>query len=237
MLHLIIARSKQLIKHEGLLSLSIRVFFYLVHWVFIYENYYLIMSSLQVLELEPNKLMPRIPNLTYKFIKTNQEAEKIATEFNDFRLHHLHANKMLDNGAIAICIYIGFEPAYICWMALSNEASKSIHDIPYHIDFTNKAVFVGSELTIPQFRRRGLKTYGVNLRDKFLKDMGVQNRYSIIKTSNIGNLIATVGRGNIIYARALYLKLFWWKLWRETQISPPLPVEQVVSETYKLKNR
>jgi len=94
--------------------------------------------------------------------------------------------------------------------------------------FTNREVFVGGELTISKFRRKGLKTYGVHIRDLFLKEMGVTKKNSAISVRNAGNLKATIGRKNTIYAKAIYIKLLWWKFYKEILFSPPLSVEQIV---------
>jgi hypothetical protein len=230
MLKSLIIRMKAVYREEGLTSLFKRGFKYLVHRVFSQVTYYLKECPIQELEIDPDKFLPNIPDLTYRFIRNNREADEISIKFKDFRLYYLNSRERLDKGAIAICIYIGQEPAYICWITMNEQAKATVDDVPCHIDFINGEAFVGGEMTIPKFRRKGLKTYGVHLRDVFLKEMGVIKKHSAISVRNAANLKATIGRKNMIYAKALYIKLFWWKFYKEMPISPPLSVEQVVSQ-------
>jgi len=225
-----IARMKAVFREEGLTSLLKRGFRYLVHRVFSQVIYYLNESPIQELGIDLDDFLPNIPDLTYQFIRTNREADEVANKFKDFRLYFLNSRERLDSGAIALCIYIGQEPAYICWIAMNESAKATFGDVPCHMDFNNREAFVGGEVTILKYRRKGIKTYGVHLRDLFLKEMGVTKKRSAISVRNDANLKATIGRKNMIYAKALYIKLFCWKFWKEVPISPPLTVEQVISK-------
>ena len=226
----IVTRSRAIVEHDGLLTLFKSIFLFLAHRIFIYETYFLNETPLEGIETDPEKFLPDIPSLTYKFIQSNKEADELETRFKDFRLYHLNARERLDSGAIAFCIFVGNEPAYICWMAMSETARQCIDKIPYAIEFTGKEAFMGGELTVLKYRRKGLKTYGVHLRNKFLKELGVTKKFSAITVRNKASLKALVGRKNFIYAKALYIKIFGWVFWKEVAISPPLPIEQLVSQ-------
>ena len=230
MLKSLIIRMRAVSREEGLTSIFKRGFKYLVHRVFSQVTYYLKECPIQELEIDPDKFLPNIPNLTYRFIRTNREADEITNKFKDFRLYYLNSRERLDKGAIAFCIYIGQEPAYICWIAMNEPAKATFDDVPCRIDFTNGEVFAGGEMTIPKYRRKGLKKYGVHLRDLFLKEMGVIKKRSAISVNNDASLKAAIGRKNRIYAKVLYIKLFWWKFYKEIPISPPLPVEHLISK-------
>ncbi|MBW2180906.1 MAG: hypothetical protein JRG81_11145 [Deltaproteobacteria bacterium] len=221
-------RIKAIIDKEGLASLFKRASMYLIHKFFIYETYYLIENSIKEMETDPDDFVPDIPNLTYRFVKTNQEADKVAIELSDFRLSHHNARDRLDKGAVALCIFIGTDLAYIVWAATTEDAKKTFNDIPFNVNFENKAVVPGGESTTPKYRRKGLSTYGHLLIDRFLKDMGANKKHAAISKSNLISLRSKADFGNRVYAKGRHIKILGWKLWKETPIFPPKPIDQVL---------
>jgi len=221
-------RIKAIISKEGLASLFKRAFMYLIHKIIIHETYFLIEDSIKDIDADPDIFVPDIANLNYRFIKTNQEADKVADEFSDFRLSHHNARERLDKGAVALCIFIGSDLAYIVWVATTEAAKKTFNDIPYKVNFNNGEVVGGSESTMPQYRRKGLSTYGHLLKDRFLKDMGVTKKHAAISKTNLISMQAKSGFGHKVYAEGRYLKILGWKIWKETQISPPKLIDQIL---------
>ena len=226
----IIQRTQAILDKEGLLSLFKRVSTFMIHQIFIHATFYLIEDSIKDIDVNPDDFMPDIPNLNYRFIKTNQEADKVTGEFSDFRLSHHNARERLDKGAMALCIFIGSELAYINWTATTEASKKTFNDIPYKVNFGNKEVVSGGESTEPKYRRKGLSKYGHLLKDRFLKDMGVNKKHATISKSNLISMKAKSGFGHRVYAKGRYIKILGWKLWKETPISPPKLVEQVLAD-------
>ena len=221
-------RIKAIVDKEGFASLFKRASMYLIHKIIIYENYYLMENSLKDLKEDPDDFVPNLPNLSHRFVKTNQEANQVACEFCEFRSYSLNAYDRLDKGAMAFCIFIGTDLAYICWTAMTEEAKKTVTDFPYKINFNGKNVFAGSEFTSPKYRRKGLSIHGRLLQDRFLKEIGINKKYGELKKNDLIAMKAKTESRYKIYADCRYLKILGLKLWKETQISPPRPVSQML---------
>jgi hypothetical protein len=221
-------RTGTILDKEGLSSLLKRAYKFIAHRIYTNETFYLIENSIEKMEANPDDFVPDILDLHFRFVKTNQEADKVAQEFSDFRLSHLNAREMLDKGAMALCIFIGAELAYINWTAATEASKNTFNNLPFKVNFANKEVVAGGESTEPKYRRKGLSKYGHLLKDRFLKEMGVTKKHAAISENNLISMKAKAGYGNKVYAKGNYKMILGWKSWQETPISPPKPVNQMI---------
>jgi len=187
--------------------------------IFWYNNYYILERPLNKEIFDPEPFKPDIQGLTSVFITFRQQADEIAGESEDFRKHYINADKMLKAGAVACCIYVGNEIAFIGWVATTEAAKKAFNNVPYHVDFNNNEACTGSVLTIPKYRRMGIKKYGTYLRLHFMQQAGIVMSRSIVKTNNITSLKASNIRGNSITARARHIRFLFWNSWKETPLN------------------
>jgi len=180
----IIYRTMHVLDKEGLASLSKRAFAFIIHQIIIYQDCYLVKKSLKEMKENPDDFLPDIHNLSYKYVKSNPEADKIIKELSDFRRFHLNGYERLEKGAIAFCIFIGADLAYINWAAMTEDAMKTFNDIPCKVNLDKKEIYVGGETTIPKYRKKGLSTYGRLYRDRLLKNIGVENIYGVVRKND-----------------------------------------------------
>lgn len=191
-----------------------RGFEFLTGLFFQYKTYYLYENKLK--EMDNADFTPRVNDFTFKIVTTNWEAEQLVANGFEFQSSGgiYTYRERLDKGAIAFCIFIGRELAHVTWVAMTPEAKNTITPLPYRVDFLNKEVCSGASLTIPKYRQKGLAAY-IHYKDlQFLKERGITMLRFPIDASNIASQRA-VSRFGKIYAKAHYLKILWWKLWRE----------------------
>ena len=207
-------RAKDIFQTEGLAPLLRRGFNFVRGWFFGYGHYYLYKHTIE--ERNESDFMPRIDDFSVNIICSNKEADELAeaTGF-DFRRRFVKDKNRLDKGAIAFCVFVGKELAHIGWVALSEEAKKTIDPLPYKVDFANNEACTGGTLTIPEYRGKGLMVYGYYRRFQFLKEKGVVASRNAVSTSNIASQRAHAKFEPKIYAEARYLKLLWWRFWKE----------------------
>ena len=210
-------RVKHILRTEGLLSLLGQGFAFLAGCVFRYETYYLHELSLE--GGSEADFMPRIQDFTLKVVSTNQQADELVADGFRFRYSDGIHRERLDRGAIALCVFIGRELAYIGWIAMNEEAQRSISDIPLQVDFSNSEAFSGGVWTNPKYRGRGLGTYGLFKRIQFLVEKGMLKSKGVVTASNATSQRVAGRLGYNIYAEARYLKLLWWKSWKETLLT------------------
>ena len=163
---------------------------------------------------------PRIDHTKLKIVGANDEADQLEAEGFEFRSHFPNATRMLDSGAIAFCIFSGSELANIGWVALSQRAMDSLPDPPFKVDFANNEACGGAIWTSPEYRRNGFRLYNRYKRFEFLLEKGfLVNRSAIAKR----NVVAQSGYRKFpptrTYGEDRYLRVLWWKSWRERPLA------------------
>jgi len=215
----LLRRAKQIFQTEGLIFLLrrglefFRVFQYGTYYL--YENY-----PSEVLKGRTEAdVMPRIQNFTFRVVSTNQQADELEDEGLEFRSQVTKAREKLDRGAIALCVFVERELGYIDWNAFTEEAKKMVDPLPYKVDFANNEICDGGAWTNPKYRRMGLSRYASFKEHQFLQEKGVvTNRYSIFM-SNIASQRSVAKFGPRMYAEARYLRVLWWKFWKEKPLT------------------
>lgn len=215
---MLLSRAKDILRTEGLLLLLGRGCDFLVRYLFRCGTFYL--YELAVKERNEADFMPSLQNLTVHIVSSNQQADELAASGFDCRSYSIHARRRLDKGAIAICTFVKQELASIVWVAMTEEAKKSVDSLPYHVDFVNKEASTGGTVTIPKYRRKGLMKYGKYKMFQFMGEQGIVTSRNAVRTSNIASLKAQASFDHRIYARARYLRILWWQSWKETPLMP-----------------
>ena len=209
-------RAKYIFESEGLKPLFRRGFTFLIGYFFQYGTFYVYEHTIK--EGNEADFMPKIQNFTFQVVFTNQQANELCANGFDLRSFSIYARRRLDKGAIAFCILIGRELAHIGWVAMTEEAKNTFEPYPYRVDFLNKEACTGGTITIPKYEKKGLMTYGYYKRFQFLRERGVVTSRNAVDTSNIVSQRVHAKFGPKIYAKARYLKILWWKLWKETPL-------------------
>jgi len=201
------------------MSLLRKTFSTITEKILWFQTYYVVESNIQELFPDPASNQPGINNLSHRLIHSNQEADKIAACYEDFRSYFMNSKQRLNDGAIAQCLYIDKEVGHITWIALSESAKKSFNDLPYKVDFNNKEMCIGGDLTIPKHRKKGLAKYATHIRNQYLKDKGIIKKITVIKTGNMIPLRVAVSIGNRVIAKAYYVRLLGFKIWKEVPVN------------------
>jgi hypothetical protein len=214
-------RARDILQTEGLKPLLTRGFAFVGDCLLEYGDYYLYEYTLK--ERNEADFLPEIQDFTFKIISSNEEADKLAEAIgSDFRRRFVKARNKLDEGAIAFCIFVKGEVAYIGWVALSEETHKAVDNLPYRVDFLNHEACTGGTETIPQYRNKGLMAYGCVKMFQFLKGQGIVVSRNAIAKSNIASQKAHAKFSPRICAEAKHLRLLWWHFWKEKPLAQPV---------------
>jgi len=215
----LIPRAGEVLREEGIGSVLKRGLPIVKSWFFEYENYYLYEHILE--DGNEADFLPKVKNFTFNIVSSNEEADALAQSTGvDFRKHFIDSRKRLEKGAIAFCVFIDGEAAHTGWVALNEEARKSVDSLPYKIDFENGEACTGGTGTLTKYRGKRLMVYGYFKRFQFLREKGVKISRNAVDVKNIASQRVHAKFNHRIYARARYLKILWWKSWQE------LPVRQ-----------
>jgi hypothetical protein len=214
-LRVLFRRAKQILQTEGLWTVLrrglefFRVFQYGTHYL--YESH----PIEDLKRMNEADFVPKIQNFTFRIVSSNQEADELEAEGLEFRSQVTKAGEKLDKGAVALCIFVEKEFAYIYWSALTEAAKKMVDPLPYEVDFANNEACDGGAWTNPKYRRMGLFMYVGFKATQFLKERGIVTlRYSIA-TSNIASQGGAAKLDNRVYGEGRYLRILWWKSWKE----------------------
>jgi len=217
-LGVLLARAKDIFQTEGLRPLVGRGFDFVRHSLFYCAEYYLYQNTVE--EINPADFMPRVVDFTFHIICNNKEADELAANTgHDFRRRFLNARKSLDKGAIAFCTLVKGEIVNICWVALSEEAKKTLYSLPQKVDFSGNEAYFGGSQTTPEYRLKGLSRYNFCRRVQFLRERGVTLMRGVVKVDKRAPQPMGPRRGAEIYARARYIRVLWWKSWKEIPLA------------------
>ena len=219
---LLYAGIRAVIKHEGIKSLISRGFVFLSHRFFLIDNYYVSNRDLTKLRDEDEKeFLPKLDNFCVRMISTNNEADELLAEGLTFGAYELNLRDSLDKDVISICIFVENELASIHCIA-DNEKSKKIVDFrPLPVNFKNGDVVGGRALTIPKFRRFHLRVYSGYLLRKYYRSkkyikavgsFGIKNYPALTNATRFPDLK--------IVAKCLYIKILWFRYYKEREIGP-----------------
>lgn len=213
----VLERAKTIMQAEGWVALFRRGVAFLLGRLLHYEIYYL--YELKVEGRSQAELRPKIQNFTFEIISTIQRADELLARGFRFRSSKGIERERLDKGAIAFCIFIGQELAHIGWVAMNEEAKKSIADLPLRVDFSGNEALIGGVWTDPKYRGMGLTSYAAQKRAQFLNEKGINIIREAIATGNIASEKVVAKIGFNCYARARYLRLLWLTFWKEKRLA------------------
>jgi len=189
----------------------------LAMYFFVYGSYYVYETDIQeqLRKSTEADFLPRIDDFTLKIVSTNQEADELEAEGLEFRSQSINSRKALDKEAVAFCVFVERELASICWVAMTQEAKNGLGEPPFRVDFSNNEVCHAECWTNPSYRGRGLAPYVDFKTAQFVDERGKVSERSVGRTSNIPSKRAYTKLGPNIRAEGRYLKILWWKSWKE----------------------
>lgn len=213
--------AKRVRQTEGLLSLSRRGFGFLVTRFVEYRRYYVMSRSLEGFDqLEEADFMPRLQSFTVRLVASNGEADSLEAEGFEFRSYVPNARQRLDRGAPALCIFVGNELANLSWAAMTQEAMNSLGEPPYRVDFAGGEALGTGVWTNPKYRRLGLYGYRAFKIRQFFAAQGFHTVKSSVSRRNTSSFVGSVKTGSEVCSEGRYLKVLWWRSWRETPLTP-----------------
>ncbi len=213
-------RAKQILPTEGLMPLVRRALSFVVGHFFQYGTCYLYEYHTETIRnLNQADFMPKIDDFTLKIVSTNQEAEELEAEGLEFRSQSIKSRKALDKGGVAFCVFVEGQLAHISWAGMTQEAKDALSEPPYKVDFSNGEAFTGGAWTSPRYRRKGLTDYsGFQVR-QLLWESGITVVRGAVRTDNAAGLRSFTRLGRRWYAEARYLRILWWKYWKEKPLT------------------
>ena len=215
--------SKEIYQRDGLKSLLKRGFVFVLGQFIRYKTYYVYLNDGEGFRsVKQDDFIPKVDNMTIKTVCTNDEADELEAQGFEFRRYADNARKKLDAGAMAFCIFVSCQLATIGWFCTTQRAKDSLNEPPVKVDFLNGEGWVGNSWTNPKYRQMGLNTYNSIKMIEYLMETGIvlRDRYVIAK-NNAPALRADDKFGNIRYAEGRWIKVLWWRSWREKPLTTP----------------
>ena len=218
-------RAKHILQTEGLVPLIRRGFAFLIRrgfaflapYFFMYGTYYLYEHIVN--ESKKADFLPGIRGLTFRIVSTNQQADELIADGLEFRSYVLDTRQWLGRGAIAFCIFVDGELAHISWVAMTAEVKGRLTELPFQVNFSNNEAYWGRLETNPRYQRMGLWGYSYHKILKFMRERGIVTLRFVVHTNNISTQRGYAKFGARRYAKARYLRILWWKFWKERPLA------------------
>jgi len=157
----------------------------------------------------------RIQDFAFELVPTSRRLDELAAQGFEFGIQGIRARKMLDKGALMFCIFVAKELSCVHWAATTREAMDSLIKVHCKVDLQNNEVYLGWSETTPKYRYLGLSQYLISEKMKLFKTMGKTTGKWIVAKSNLASQGLTTKIGGKVYAEARYLRILWWKSWKE----------------------
>ena len=211
--------------NNGLSALVLAGLRFLVKPFYSRDLYYLYEKPLDLSAIEAkiakNQSGINIPDLNFKVVTSNQEAEQLEKEGfvfrsypTDFNLNHTRYTLLLDYGMIAFCTFVGKEFAAISWIIPSKKTQGKMKAPPLKVNY-NSEVFVMGIWCHPKYRGMGLHSYTSNHRDHYLARLGTRRlRGATVYKKTIQAMVESMGSRKC--GQANYTKILFWRIWKET---------------------
>ncbi len=223
--------ARQVRQEQGSWALLRTGFWFLLRPIYARHMYYLYEKTLDLSAIESkiakNQSGINIPDLNFKVVTSNQEAERFEKEGFRFRSYptnfnpnHTHYTHLLDYGMIAFCTFVGNEFAAISWIIPSQKAQVRMKAPPLKVNYDSE-VFIMGIWCHPKYRGKGLHSYNANNLNLYLARRGIKKlRGATVYKKTIQAMVEA--RGSINYGLAIYTKILVWRFWKERPTSLPL---------------
>ena len=214
-------RARRIRQTEGFLSLLRRGLAFLIWRLFEYQSYHIFVDDVAALLARTEaSFKPRIADFTFVFVSSNREADDLETRGLEFRSSVPHATEGLSKGAIASCVFVGQDLAHIGWIALSQQAKDALDEPPFHVHFSDGEACTGQLWTHPQYQRLGLSSYALTERARLMLDKGIETERYAVNIRNVRTYAFTAKYNASVCAEGRYLRVLWWKHWKEKPLAP-----------------
>ena len=214
------SRAKHVYRTEGLVSVLRRGLAYVLWRLADYRVYYVLAKRpLDYTELNEADFMPKITDFTPKVVSSNAEADQLEAEGLEFRTQVPNARQLLDNGAIALCIFVGNDFANFGWLLTSQRAMDIANEPPYKVDFSRKEMVGTGAWTKPKYRRLRLRRYNRFMSLKVSQERGVEIKRGAEPKNNVPAMRSRAP-ANRPYAEGRCLRVLWWRWWKERPLAP-----------------
>ena len=222
---------KGVLKHEGVKSLVSRGFGFLLHCLFMFENYYVVVVDYKDVGKEvESDYLPRIDDHCWRIISTNQEADELIADGFELGAYELNLRLSLDKGAVAVCNFVGKELAHYSCLADNPRGKEAVDPRPFNVDFENGQIVIGRALTVPKFRRLYLRKYNGYVLRKYCWGRGVTGSKYSLQVNNYPALAnAAQPPDKLIVSRCQFTKILWFKYLKEMEMEPT-PLKQIVEQ-------
>jgi hypothetical protein len=224
--------AKQVAREEGIPALLRAILQFVIKPVYFRYHYFIAEDPLDLInnQTELAKFKPGIDinRLSFKIVRSNQEADQLENEGFEFRSYpyihevHLTYSQMLDCGLTAFCTFVDKDFAACSWLIPSQQVQDKFNAPPLKIDYANHEAFTRAAWTNPKYRRLGLYTYNVKNRDLYLAQNGFRKLRGTIDYRNDVGIGMSEGVGYLYCGTATYAKFLWKKTWIENYDQPGL---------------
>jgi len=214
-------RARQIYLTEGLVSLLRRGFRFLVYCVFDYRSYWLYVEPIASHpNLNEANLLPKLDDFRFEIVSSNQKADDLEADGFEFRSHVPNGRERLDKGAVAFCAFAGRELVSMNWVAMSQQAKDALPEPPYRVNFSENEACVGDGWSNPAYRRMNLGVYRAFRTHRFMQEHGVAVKRIAFRKGSIWPEILAARIHRTRYGEGRYLRILWWKSWKERPLPP-----------------
>lgn len=210
------------LKHEGVISLISRGFGYLLHRFFIFKNYYVVVVRFKDIDKEVEAdYLPKVDDHCWRIISTNQEVDELKADGFELGAYELNLRISMDKDAVASCHFVGKELAHYTFLTDNPRGKDTVDLLPFSVDFENGQMVFGKSLTVPKYRNLRLRNYNGYINRKYCWARGIASGTYSVEVNNYRAMVsAAKPPDKLIISRCRFIKILWFKYFKETKMDP-----------------
>jgi hypothetical protein len=202
-----------------------------------FEYHHVYLEEQNLADIKEPDFRPELQEeLSFFVVTTNQQLDELLNSgysIQSISMSMESLRRRLNKGAIATLGFVGHELAYRGFMALNEQAMRAIEPYPYKVDFNNSESCHGNARTVEKYRGKGIMSYVTFETAEFLRERGIQTKRASIGANNIPALKANAKKNSKVYGKGRYMRILWYKFWKESRFPTSVPISDFVS-TLKL---
>jgi hypothetical protein len=212
----LLALALKVLNKEGPVCLFRKSIVFLRTQICSHEIFYLMVHEITALDV--NQYLPRIPDYEIRFLSAPKDAFDMLTYGYDiYSRPFFNTLERLTAGAVAFCVLIDKDVAHVGWIALSEEAKKTIDPNPFVVDFRHREACTGGTMTLPKYEGLGLMTFGYFKRIEYLYNNGFRFFRSSVGIKNTASLKVHAKFNAHIYAVLHHYTVIGMSFWRKVE--------------------
>lgn len=178
-------RVRFILRTEGFQSLARRSLVFIAGRLFKYEEFVIHLHyPSNIKKYREADFTPAVDSFDFLVVRDNAEADRLEAGGYEFRSQVFRAREALNEGGIALTVFIENKIASINWLAFNKKVQAILGEPPIKIDFSAGESITSGAQTMPEYRGKKLFAYTMFKSREMLHEYGILRDWGLTSKNN-----------------------------------------------------